>query len=378
MEIRLINPTVRELVEGYMNTEAEGVVGLGGNLDIRPKYQREFVYKDAQRDEVIRTAMAGLPLNVMYWADRGAACDAGAETPRYEVMDGQQRTVSLCEYVAGGFAVDDTYFHSLPSDVKDAFLDYELFVYVCDGTDSEKLRWFKTINIAGERLTDQELRNAVHAGPWVTDAKRYFSKPGGPADQVAGDYLRGAAIRQEYLETAIRWHVEHEGGREDAGDPVDLYMSVHQQEPTAQALWSYFRSVIDWAQSVFPTYRREMKGLEWGLLYNANHNRTDLSPVALEDRLSRLMQDDDITRKAGIYEYLLDGDERHLSLRAFSEKQKREAYERQGGICPCCGQRFELREMQGDHILPWALGGRTTDNNLQMLCRRCNSAKAGK
>lgn len=378
MKIKLINPTVRELVEDYMNDEAEGVTGLAGNLDIRPKYQREFVYRNAQRDEVVRTVMAGLPLNVMYWADRGAQYDADAETPRYEVMDGQQRTVSICEYVAGGFAVDDTYFHSLPADMKDALLGYKLFVYVCDGTDSEKLRWFKTINIAGVRLTDQELRNAVHAGPWVSDAKRYFSKPQGPAEQVAGDYLKGAAIRQEYLETAIRWHLDYEGEREDADDPVDLYMSAHQHEPTAQALWSYFRSVIDWVQSVFPTYRREMKGVQWGLLYNANRDRIDLSPAAIEPKLARLMQNDEITRKAGIYEYVLDGDERHLSLRAFTEKQKREAYERQGGVCPCCGQHFGFKEMQGDHILPWALGGRTTDNNLQMLCRRCNSAKSDK
>ena len=376
MQITLINPTVRELACDYMNDEVEGVVGYGNNLDIRPRYQREFVYKNAQRDEVIRTVMAGLPLNVMYWADRGAAFDADPETPRYEVMDGQQRTISICEYVRGTFAVDDMYFHTLPADVREQILGYRLFVYVCDGTDSEKLKWFKTINIAGEKLTDQELRNAVHAGPWVSDAKRFFSKPGGYAYQVAGDYLKGSAIRQEYLETAIRWHLDFLGGYDGAADPVDLYMSQKQHDPTAQALWSYFRSVIDWVQSVFPAYRREMKGLPWGLMYNANRNRTDLDPNALEAEIARLMADDDVTRNAGAYEYVLDGDERHLSIRAFTQAQKRRAYERQKGICPKCGEHFGLSQMQGDHIIPWSQGGRTVDDNLQMLCQRCNAVKS--
>lgn len=378
MQITLINPTVRDLVEDYMNDAVEGVRGYGDDLDIRPRYQREFVYNRDQRDEVIRTVMESLPLNVMYWADRGVQFDADPETPRYEVMDGQQRTISICEYVTGSFAVDDTYFHTLAADEQESILGYKLFVYVCQGTDSEKLKWFRTINIAGEKLTEQELRNAVHVGPWVTDAKRYFSRPGGPADQIAGDYLTGSAIRQEYLETAIRWHLDFLGGYEEADDPVDLYMSSKQREPTADSLWSYFRSVIDWVEAKFPTYRREMKGLPWGLMYNANHNRTDLDPIALEAEVARLMADDDVTRNAGAYEYVLDGDERHLSIRAFTQAQKRRAYERQQGICPKCGEHFELDQMQGDHIVPWSQGGRTTDDNLQMLCQRCNASKSDK
>lgn len=188
--------TVGEVCEGYFNDAEEGVVGYDERLDIRPKYQREFVYKDAQRDEVIRTVLKGLPLNVIYW------CKTGEDT--YEVLDGQQRTISLCEYVDGSFSVDDKYFYNLPADVKKKILDYPLFVYVCDGTDSEKLDWFRIINIAGEQLTDQELRNAVYAGSWTSDAKRYFSKTGCAADALAGDYLKGSSIRQEYLETAIQ------------------------------------------------------------------------------------------------------------------------------------------------------------------------------
>ena len=195
--------TVGEVCEGYFNDAEEGVVGYNERLDIRPKYQREFVYKDAQRDEVIRTVLKGLPLNVIYW------CKTGEDT--YEVLDGQQRTISLCEYVDGSFSVDDKYFYNLPADIKKKILEYPLFVYVCDGTDSEKLDWFRIINIAGEQLTDQELRNAVYAGSWTSDAKRYFSKTGCAADSLAGDYLKGSSIRQEYLETAILWAASAEG-----------------------------------------------------------------------------------------------------------------------------------------------------------------------
>lgn len=378
MQITELKVPIRSLVEDYMNDDVEGVVGYANNLDIRPKYQREFVYKDAQRNEVIRTVKRGLPLNVMYWVDRGEQYEDDPETPRYEVMDGQQRTISICEYAAGTFAVDDMYFHSLPKDAQDAFLSYELFVYVCSGTHSEKLEWFRTINIAGEKLTDQELRNATHAGPWVSDAKRYFSKPGGPAYQVADDYLKGFAIRQEYLETAIRWALDAEGGYGSADDPVDLYMSRHQEEPTANVLWSYFRSVIDWVQAIFPTYRKEMKGIAWGILYNANRDRADLDPQRLEAEVSLLMSDDDVTRKAGVYEYLLGGKESCLSIRAFDKRMKREAYERQGGICPFCEKHFEISEMQADHIKPWAKGGPTTAENCQMLCADCNRTKSDK
>lgn len=174
--------TVREVTEGYFNDAEEGVTGYRDMLDIRPKYQREFVYKDTQRDEVIRSVLRGLPLNVIYWAKTG--------DDSYEVLDGQQRTISLCEYVDGSFSVDGKYFMNLPDDIQNKILDYELFVYVCDGDDSEKLDWFKIINISGERLTDQELRNAVYAGSWVTDAKRYFSKTESAADGLAGDYLK--------------------------------------------------------------------------------------------------------------------------------------------------------------------------------------------
>lgn len=354
--------TVNEVTEGYYNNAEEGVVGYGERLDIRPKYQREFVYKDHQRDEVIRSVMKNLPLNVIYWAKTGE--------DSYEVLDGQQRTISLCEYVDGSFSVDDKYFYNLPDDQKKQILDYQLFVYVCDGTDSEKLDWFKIINIAGERLTDQELRNAVYAGSWVSDAKRYFSKTGSAAGTLAGDYLKGVSIRQEYLETAISWAANAED------TTIEGYMSKRQHDPTAQGLWSYFRSVIEWVQAVFPKVRREMKGLPWGLYYNEHGKRTDLDPKKLELEIQHLLGDEDVTKKSGIYEYLLTGSEKALSIRAFDRRDKQAAYEKQNHLCAICKEEFEFNEMQGDHILEWSKGGHTTPDNCQMLCIDCHIKKS--
>ena len=361
MKIEQRKITVGEVAEGYFNDAEEGVTGYDGRLDIRPKYQREFVYNDKQRDEVIRTIAKGLPLNVMYW------CVTGDDS--YEVMDGQQRTIAFCEYIDGAFSVDDRYFYNLPSDQKKAILDYELFVYVCDGTDSEKLDWFRIINIAGEKLTDQELRNAVYAGSWTSDAKRYFSKTGCAAAGLAGDYLKGASIRQEYLETAILWAASAED------KTIEAYMAEHQHDPSAVGLWNHFRSVIDWVQAIFPVYRREMKGLPWGLLFNEHGTRTDLDPKSLESEVQRLMGDEDVTRKSGIYEYLLIGDERKLSIRAFDRRDKLAKYEEQDHRCAICGEEFDFDEMHGDHIVPWSKGGHTTPDNCQMLCTDCNLKK---
>lgn len=353
---------IREVYEGYFNDDEEGVTGYNDRLDIRPKYQREFVYKDKQRDEVIRTVLKGLPLNVIYW------CRTGEDT--YEVLDGQQRTISVCEFLDNSFSVDEKFFGNLPKDIQDKILDYELFVYVCDGTDSEKLEWFKIINIAGEQLTDQEMRNAVYAGSWVSDAKRYFSKTGCAANSLAGDYLKGSSIRQDYLETAISWIASKENMT------IEKYMAVHQNEPSAIQLWNYFRSVIDWVEAIFPKKRKEMKGLEWGLFFNRHGERTDLDPAALELRLQELLADEDVTKKSGIYEYLLTGDERKLNIRAFTDKQKQEQYQKQNGICVKCGKYFEYNEMEGDHIIAWSQGGKTVPENLQMLCKRCNNTKS--
>ena len=360
MEIKLKEIAVRDVVKGYINNDEEGVIGYDGKLNIRPKYQREFVYKDKERDAVIDTLRKEFPLNVMYWVDNG--------DDTYEVLDGQQRTISICEYVNGSFSINYQYFHNLEVDEQEQILNYKLMVYFCKGTDKEKLDWFKTINIAGAELTDQELRNAIYKGEWLTDAKRHFSKNGCPAYSIGSDYLTGTAIRQDYLETAIKWL---------SNGKIEEYMAIHQHDPNANELWLYFQSVINWVKVVFPKYRKEMKGIEWGELYN-EYKDTAFDSSKLEEQIKTLMMDEDVTSKKGIYLYLLTGKEKYLSIREFSPAQKREAYERQKGICSKCKEHFELSEMEGDHITPWHEGGKTDVKNLQMLCKECNRRKSGK
>jgi len=360
MKIELKKITVKDLSKGYQDNAEDGVVGFDGKLDIRPPFQREFVYKDKQRNAVIDTVTKDFPLNVMYWAVR--------EDGSFEIIDGQQRTISLCQYIDGDFSIDGLAFHNLQPDKQDQILNYPLTIYLCSGTPSEKLEWFEIINIAGERLTSQELLNAIYSGSWVSDAKRYFSKNNRP--KIGDDYLNGSANRQEYLETAISWISK--------GNIKD-YMSKNQHEPNANELWLHFQSVISWIKTIFPNYRKEMKGLPWGGLYNEFKDKK-FNSKKIEEEITSLMQDDEIGKKAGIYLYVLTRNEKFLNLRQFTDKQKRETYEKQKGICPHCKDKkhFEIEEMEADHIKPWHRGGKTTDDNCQMLCVQDNRSKSGK
>lgn len=358
MKIDLTKITVAQLAKGYRDDKEGGVVGYSGKLDVRPPYQREFVYKDKQRAAVINTVLKGFPLNVMYWAVRPDGT--------FEIIDGQQRTISICQYVNGDFSFENLFIHNLQSDQKQIILDYELTVYLCSGTDSERLDWFRTINIAGEKLTEQELRNAVYSGPWVSDAKRYFSRSNCPAHGLGSRYLSGAPIRQEYLETVISWINNGQ---------IDDYMSKHQHDDDAKVAWNYFQKVISWVEASFTEYRSEMKGIAWGPLFNQFGNQV-FDPIAMEERVSELMQDDDVTDKKGIYRFVFTGDERFLNIRTFDKKQKREAYERQKGICAKCGEKFLIEEMEADHITPWSKGGRTDAENCQLLCAKDNRRKS--
>ena len=366
MEIRLEEHTIAEVFNGYLDNDEDGVVGFGGKLNIRPAFQREFVYKDKERNAVIDTVFKGFPLNVMYWVEDGQG--------GYELMDGQQRTVSICQYCNGDFSVpkDGTprAFHNLNAHEREQFLNYKLMIYICRGNDTEKLDWFKTINIAGAVLTPQELRNAIYTGPWLSDAKKYFSKRGCAAYRIGNKYLGGELNRQAYLESAIKWI----GAKEGTG--IEGYMSIHQHDRSATALWLYFDSAISWVQTIFPNYRKEMKGLEWGLLYN-RYGNDPLDPAELERKTAALMADKEVTKKSGVYEYLLSGKEKFLSLRQFDDDDKRAAYEMQKGICPICRRHFEFEQMHADHITPWHAGGKTVPENLQMLCRDCNLRKSG-
>ena len=363
MKIELKEVSVEDLVAGYSDKGDEGVVGYGGALDIRPAYQREFIYDGRQREKVVDSVMRGFPLNVMYWAKR--------EDGSFEVLDGQQRTLSLCEFAVDGFPFDMRFFTNFTNAERETFLGYRLMVYVCEGTDKERLDWFRTINIAGVQLTDQELRNAVYAGPWTTDAKRHFSKKNCAAKKLGGDYVSGRFDRQEVLETAIRWLC--------AGEP-EGYMALHQHDASAAPLWLHFQNVIAWVRTVFPHYRAKMKGLDWGRLFR-EYGANAYDPAALEKRVAQLWKDDEVQKQAGIFEFLLSGEapdkRKLLNLRTFSDAQKEAAYAKQGGICPACGKHFDYAEMQGDHIVPWSKGGKTLPDNLQMLCAKCNQSKGG-
>ena len=360
MKIKFKEITIRELVKGYKDKGDDGVFGYDGQLDIRPQYQRNFVYDGKQREAVIDTIIKGFPLNVMYWAvqDKG----------KFEIIDGQQRTISISQYIAGDFSFNHMYFENLQNDEQKKILDYKLMVYECKGEDSKKLEWFKIVNIAGLKLTNQELRNAVYPGPWVTDAKRYFSKIGGAAHGIGGKYLDKSANRQEYLETAIKWI---------SNNNIEDYMGKNQHAPDAKELWNYFQVVMKWVKTVFVEYRKEMKGIDWGSLYEDFKGET-FDSAKMEAEVAELMEDEDVSNKKGIYTYVLTREEKYLNIRPFSPKQKREAYERQKGICTICNKYFEMEKMEADHIKPWSKGGETTKENCQMLCKKDNREKAGK
>lgn len=370
MKIEFNKITVRELFAGYADHDEDGVVGYSGKLDIRPPYQREFVYDVKQRNKVIDTVRKGYPLNVMYWVRNPGKVVLGDDScATFEVLDGQQRTLSICQYVEGRFSIDEKYFDNLPDDLKEHILGYELTVYVCEGPESEKLDWFRTVNIAGAKLTEQELLNATFTGPWLAAAKRHFSKTSCPAYQLGYKYLQGTPIRQDYLETTLDWISSGQG---------ESYMAKHQHNDDAEELWVYFQAVIDWVKRIFPDYHYEMKSVGWGHLYN-KHKDSSLNPSQLKTRVVALMADDDVTRKSGIYPYVLTGEERQLSLRAFTKSTKREAYTRQGGKCAkgSCQKACDIEAMEGDHITPWSAGGKTIAANCQMLCKDCNRRKSG-
>ena len=378
MKIELKKITVRELTQGYEDNEEQGVRGYGGWLDIRPPYQREFIYDEKKRAAVITTIKKGFPLNVMYWATR----DEDAEVP-FEVMDGQQRTISICQYVNGDFAYDFQYFHNLTDSEQREILDYELMVYFCSGNDREKLDWFETINIAGERLTAQELRNAVYAGPFVSDAKRYFSKTNCAAYHMGKYLMSGSPIRQDFLETAIKW-IANAQGKAGQKMSVEGYMAKHQHDPNAVQLWQHFSSVITWVAATFDIkkHKQIMKGVDWGKLYDRFGGEI-LDKAKIDREIGRLVIDSEVQNKKGICSYVLTRDEHDLGLRTFPDDIKLEVYESQhhhcaNRDCPNKDVEFDFHDMEGDHITPWRDGGRTVKENCQMLCRDCNRRKGAK
>lgn len=374
MKIEPIEVTIGELVKGYVNDDEQGVRGYGGLLDIRPPYQREFIYNDKEQQAVIRTVLNNYPLNVMYWVKHSE----GADCP-YEVMDGQQRTLSICEYATNQFFYEFKKFQNLTPDVQKKFMDYPLTIYVCEGEPSEKLEWFKTINIAGKQLNEQEINNAIYAGPFVSDAKKHFSKTNCGAYRLAKDFVNGKLNRQDFLKKALQWMAEHET-REGHGTTIVKYMADHQKDPNANNLWTYFQNVINWATTNFDPkkFRKIMKGLDWAFLYD-KYSKTTLDTETMAKRISELMRDtNEIGKQEGIIPYVLTGDEHYLDLRAFPEDIKLAVWEKQGHKCAICSREFDYEFMEGDHITPWRDHGRTVIENCQMLCRECNRRKGAK
>lgn len=382
---------IRDLIAGYSEDDSTSrVVAMGGKLDVRPEYQREFVYGEGQRDAVINTVLQGFPLNIMYWVDR--------KDGTMEVLDGQQRIISICRYAQNYYSVkipaptggfNPTNYPNLPAGnwlpdgrpepfTRLAFEEYELTVYVCEGTDKEKLAWFEIINIAGEVLELQEIRNAQYHGPWLTDAKSAFSRKNCAAHKNYGKYMAGEYIRQKYLETAFTWAADAEGitGK----DAVVTYMQKHRYDADANALWTYFEAVFKWVEKVFGRGAdKSMKGVAWGLLYNA-HKDDNLDPAYMQKRVKELLKDKEVGKNSGIYQYLLEGEtraaEKYLSLRQFDKEDMLTRYHEQGGKCAICDKPFDIKDMHGDHRTPWSKGGKTEYSNLDMLCTTCNLKKS--
>ena len=397
--------TIRDLVDGYLKDSDDGsttdsIYGFDGKLNIRPSYQRNSVYNTDKRNAVIQTILEECPLNTIYWVDK--------EDGTYEVLDGQQRILSIYKYLVGEFAIDSDVFPTdLPQDfqnletnmhnIAEQILDYELEVYICSGTPSEKLKWFHRINTSGEPLNDQEMRNSSYTGKWLSDAKARFASKNGrgvvladinPNNNNSEPLLSGDWTRQEYLETALLWAAIHEGYT--SKDAIEQYMLKHRGDEDAAELWQYFSQVLEWVRSKFVAYNKALRGMDWGAIYDAYNsgdydgNIVRKSANEINDAIISLIADDEVTAKMkGIYQYIIYGDGKFLQIRQFDEKVARATYERQHHQCPDCLKEgnlkeYAFKEMHADHIKPWSLGGKTVEENCQMLCQRHNEIKGNR
>lgn len=389
MKTMLHTYTVSEMVDGFVYNELEGkgLFGLSGKLTIQPEYQRNYIYlKDNKEAAVIDSLLKGYPLGLIYFNDTAE--------DKFEVLDGQQRITSVGRFTTGKFAIRDENgnpqkFHSLASDKQKKILESELLVYHCQGEESEIKEWFKTINIAGVPLNEQELLNAIYSGPFVTAAKVEFSNSGNSDVQKWNAFVKGSANRQDFLATALSWVAASKG------QDKDRYMADHRFDKTIKELKTYFNTVIDWADGVFLDIEREMCGLEWGRLYESFHQKS-YNPTKVSKAVGRLYEDDNVECKRGIFEYVLGGEKetRLLEIRCFDKnviktvyaKQTAEAKSKGISNCPLCAHGhdaaktkiWELKDMDADHVAAWSKGGATDIKNCQMLCKSHNRAKGNK
>lgn len=378
--------TVREICDGFVYNELEGkgLFGLSGKLTIQPEYQRNYIYADGKKDvAVIDSLLKGYPLGLIYFNK--------VDTNKFEVLDGQQRITSFGRFVTNKFAILDEngmqqYFSGIAVDKQAKILNTKLLVYECEGTESEIKEWFKTVNIAGVPLNDQELLNAVYSGPFVTLAKAEFSNSQNANVQKWSAYIRGSVNRQDFLERALDWVSKGNIGE---------YMSKHRYDSNISELKTYFNTVIDWISSVFEDVLGEMRGLEWGQLYEKYHN-TPYNPDEVSKEVQELYSDPYVTNRKGIFEYILGGsiETKLLNVRVFDEATKKIVYENQTAKaeangesnCPLCAvghdankaRIWKLSEMDADHVAAWSKGGATDINNCQMLCKTHNQAKGNR
>lgn len=415
--------SIKEIALGYTeNMSDNSVTGLSNRLEIRPKYQRQFVYPRDKQDKVIDSILHDYPINVMYWVQTGKN-SAGEEL--YEVLDGQQRLISICRFITKNYTINfegnQTSYAGLSD--KSVIDNYaKLIVYVCEKGENqsdaefekEKLEWFDRINIAGSPLTDQELLSALKYGDWTTSAKSYFVRKSESGDtaysygiqngKAAREYLsikkaeksdddkaqekgnNDSYTRQGILEKVLCWKTGKGFNLGTTGPNGDVarYMEIHRNEKDAAELWQYFTNVINWLKGLFPDYNKVMQNVEWGLLYNIYHSNKNISATITAQRAKELLSDKyEIPRKQAVYQFVLDecvngknADTSVLNLRQFDKETSLIQYQMQHGICPCCGKHFTFEKMQADHIKPWSKGGFTTPDNCQMLCADCNLKKS--
>jgi len=379
--------TVSDIIDGFVYNELEGkgLFGLGGKLTIQPEYQRNYIYAEEGREAaVIDSLLKEYPIGLLYFNKVG--------DDKYEVLDGQQRITSIGRFVAGRFPVKDSngneqHFAGLAQVLKDRIMNAPLLAYICEGDEPEIKDWFRTINIAGIPLKQQEILNAVYSGPFVTHAKEEFSNSQNSNVQKWSAYVAGNIRRQDYLATALRW-VSH--------DKVDAYMSAHRHDENIDELKNYFTNVIDWASGVFTDVESEMCGLEWGQLYETYHEQS-YDPDQVHNEVRRLLYDDPyVTDKRGVFEYILGGekDTKLLNVRVFDEPTKKSVYAKQTAAaeaegvsnCSYCAMGHDAnkskiwaqKDMDADHVSAWSKGGATSAENCEMLCKPHNRAKGNR
>lgn len=378
--------TIKDICEGFVYNELEGkgLFGLSGTLTIQPEYQRNYIYADGKRDvAVIESILKGYPLGLIYFNK--------VDNNKFEVLDGQQRITSIGRFVTGKFAIQDDngmqqYFSSLAPELQNKILQTKLLIYECEGTEPEIKEWFRTINIAGVPLNSQELLNAVYSGPFVTLAKEEFSNSQNANIQKWSAYISGSANRQEFLERALDWVSKGK---------IDDYMSKHRFDTNINELKTYFNSVIDWVSTVFTDVESEMRGLEWGRLYET-YRKQPYNPQKVSEQVRELYADSYVKNRKGVFEFILGGstDYKLLDVRIFDEatiksvyaKQTAEAEKNGTSNCPLCtvGNNVNktkiwiLKDMDADHVSAWSKGGATDIKNCEMLCKTHNRAKGNR